>query len=364
MSLPLSLTFGAPLVLWTLLTIPAAIAAYVLAQRRRARYAARFTNLDLLAAVAAEMPVWQRWQRHAPAALSLLAMAALLASLARPRAEIAIPKEQATVVMVMDVSGSMAAADVRPTRIDAARQAARSFLDTLPGPFKVSVVAFSDIVQTLVRPTTDRGAATTAINSLQAEGGTAMGDALQRAVDLIQASRLVATPAPPTPTPRATATPAATPAATPTASAPATPEATPAAILLLSDGANTAGRLSPLQAARAAQQLGIPIYTIALGTPDGTLEVPGVTLGRGRTLGRRIAVPPDPETLQQIARITGGQFFAAPTAGDLRAIYRDIGSRLGFEVERQDVTFAFAASGAILLAAAGATAFARAYRFP
>src|SRR5688500_10806497 len=339
----MSLSFASPAFLWALLALPAALAAYVFAQRRRARYAVRFTNLELLATVMPRVPAWRR---HLPAALSLLALATLVAGFAQPHALIPVPKDQATVVLVMDTSGSMAATDVQPTRMGAARQAAKTFLDAIPGSFKISVVAFASTTRTLLQPSTDRAAARAAIDSLQDNGGTAMGDGIMRGVEIAQAS--VAS------TQAATLVPSFPPTATPAGGAATEPPANkPAAILLLSDGANTDGRATPVEAARAAQAAGIPVYTIALGTEDGVLEVPGAPvmpgLGGRRSPTRRIEVPPDERTLRQIAEITGGQFFSAPTANDLRAVYRDIGARIGFEHERQEVTFAFTAAGALLL---------------
>ncbi len=365
-----SLTFASPALLWGLLALPLAGIAYVLAQRRQARYAVRFTNLELLATLVPRAPAWRR---HLPPALALLALGAIVLSVARPHALIPVPKEQATVVMVMDTSGSMAAADVQPSRIAAAKQAGQTFLNVLPTSFKVSVVAFASTTRTLVRPTTDRAAVRAALDALHAEGGTAMGDGLQRGLEIAQSVDASTAPPEPTGTGAASGAGSRQGAERPSATPPATPAdpASPgngsrplAAILLLSDGANTDGRTHPLDAARAAQRAGIPVYTIALGTPDGTLEVPGPTLGGRGGFARRIAVPPDERTLRQIAEITGGQFFAAPSAGDLRAVYRDIGSRIGFEYERQEVTFAFAAAGAALLATAGTLALAWSYRFP
>jgi Ca-activated chloride channel homolog len=360
-----SLSFSAPALLWSLLAVPLLFGLYAIAQRRRARYAVRFTNLDLLATL---IPRSAAWRRHVPPAFALLSLAALLLGLARPQALIPVPKDQATIVMVMDTSGSMAASDVEPTRMAAARQAGKSFLDMLPANFKISVVAFASTTRTLVRPTTDRAAVRAALDALQAEGGTAMGDAIARGVEIAEAVQ--AEPAA-TPTPvAATATPAGAPAAGVGVPQIPTLEKPPAAILLLSDGANTDGRTSPVEAARMARAAGIPVYTIALGTPDGVLEVPvapglpGLGGGRGRIPVRRIEVPPDERTLRQVAEITGGQFFSAPSAGDLRAVYRDIGSRIGFEYERQEVTFAFAGAGAALLIAAGALSLAWFQRVP
>jgi Ca-activated chloride channel homolog len=362
------MTFAAPLLLWGLLLIPLALGAYVLAQRRRARYAVRFTNLDLLANL---IPRTAGWRRHVPALLYLAALSALLLSLARPRMMVPVPKEQATVVMVLDTSGSMAATDVQPNRMAAAQQAGKSFLDVLPPKFRVAVVSFNTVTQTLLRPTTDRRAAREALDSLRADGGTAMGDGILRGLQLTElalpagagqpnqpgqpvqpgAPRLPGVPATPTLVPSPTPQPTPQPGATP---ADPDPERLPAAILLLSDGASTSGTTQPLQAARMAQEMGVPVYAIALGTPGGTVNI----------LGRRLAVPPDERTLRQIAEITGGQYFAAPSARDLEAVYRDIGSRIGYIEEPREVTSFFAGAGAVLLAAGGALSLVWLNRFP
>ena len=368
-----AMSFAAPHLLWGLLLAPLALAAYVLAQRRRGRYAVRFTNVDLLATL---VPRGPGWRRHVPAGLYLLALSGLLASLARPHAAVPVPKEEATVVMVLDSSGSMNATDVQPSRLAAARSAGRAFLDQLPPRFQVAVVTFASTVRVAMPPTTDRAAARAALDALRADGGTAMGDGIVRAVEVAESVRagqaaqagepgqagrgggpnrvplpsVPAPPTPPTPPTRPTPSPAAPTPVTGAGSQGARPEA----ILLLSDGANTAGRFQPLEAATRAQQLGIPVYAIALGTQAGTLTIQG----------RRVAVPPDEVTLRQIAEVTGGQFFTAPTERDLRSIYQDIGSRIAFEYQEHEVTFAFAAAGAVLLLAGGALALLWLNRFP
>jgi Ca-activated chloride channel family protein len=354
------MSFASPALLWGLLLVPLAIAAYLLVQRRRQRYAVRFTNVDLLADLVPRVP---SWRRHLPAVLYLSALAALLVSLARPQAMVPVPKEQATVVMVVDTSGSMAATDVQPNRLVAAQQAGKSFLDVIPPKFRVALVSFNSITQTLLRPTTDRQAAREALDELRADGGTAMGDGLVRGIELTE---LMPTPAadgqPGSTLPRIpgrpalpTATPTPAPSPTPAPGAEGeTPERLPAAILLLSDGASTSGSVQPLQAARMAQELGIPVYAVALGTPGGTVSI----------MGRRIAVPPDERTLRQIAQITGGQYFAAPTSQDLQAVYKDIGSRIGYVEEPREVTANFAAAGAVLLVAGGALSLIWLNRFP
>ena len=269
------MTFETPLLLWGLLALPLALAIYVFAQRRRARYAVRFTNLDLLANVVQRTP---GWRRHLPAALYLLALGALLVGLARPHATVLVPREEATIILTMDVSGSMNATDVAPNRMDAAKQAAVTFGRQLPDSFRIGLVSFASSADTVLMPTTDRTAVTSAINSLEADGGTAMGDAIERALAVNR-----------TLTARATATPTAAPrpdsATATTSGQPPSQDQPPTVILLLSDGASTTGRVEPLDAARNAQRAGIPIYTIALGTEAGMVHVP---------VSGRIAATPRP----------------------------------------------------------------------
>jgi Ca-activated chloride channel family protein len=323
------MTFEVPMALWGLLLIPLALAAYVLAQRRRMRYAVRFTNLDLLANVVHRSP---RWRRHVSTFLYLSAMAALLLALARPHATILVPRDEATVMLVMDVSGSMDATDVEPTRLVAAREAALTFLDELPGPVRVGLVAFASSAQTLQAPTTDRAAVRAALATLRAQNGTAMGDGLVNALDVLASED---------------GAPAETPDEEPTEA-----QEDPYAIVLLSDGANTAGTTQPLEAAQQATERGVPVFTIALGTQGGTITVPGTRGAAPRTM----AVPPDPETLRQIAELTGGLFFSAPNESDLQAIYEDLGSRVGFTPEDQEVTVLFAGLGLVLIVIGGSLA--------
>jgi Ca-activated chloride channel homolog len=365
------MSFASPFILWGLLLLPLAMAAYLAAQRRRTRYAVRFTNLDLLSNIAPRLP---GWRRHVPAVLYLSALGALLASLARPHATVPVPRDRATVVMVMDISGSMVATDVRPDRLSAAKTAGNQFLDQLPSRFRVSLVSFSSTAQVLTLPTTDREAVRRALDGLRAEGGTAMGDAIERAIEVAQmvtdeaaaaAPSTVESPTgalPAIPSPGRQAIPR-TPGAPGTPNTPNTPSADenrpPVAILLLSDGANTTGRVQPLEAAGRAQELGVPVYTIALGTAEGVVEIQDARRGTVR-----VRVPPDEETLRQIARTTGGEHFSAATASDLRTVYQQIGSHIGFDQVPQEVTVAFAALAAALLTAGGSLSLWWFNRFP
>jgi Ca-activated chloride channel family protein len=319
--------------LWALGLVPLAVLAYLLAQRHRTARAVRFSNLDLLPNVVNRRP---GWRRHLPPLLYLLALSALILALARPQAIVLVPKEQAIVMLVMDVSGSMNATDVAPTRLVAAQRAASGFVDQLPASFRVGLISFASTAETQVRPTTDRTAVHDALASLHAEGATAMGDAIQRALEVKQP------PPPPTNRPGSPAPPS------PPTRPPSVDADTPMVILLLSDGASTTGRTQPQDAADNAKQLGVAIYAIALGTDTGKVDAPDQ---RGQT--RRIPVPPDRTTLQQLAQQTGGRSYAAPSSRDLRSVYDDLGSKIGFVKQRQEITVAFTATALLLLAAGG-----------
>jgi len=332
-----------PGLLWALLLVPVALAAYLLAQRRRSRYTVRFTNLDLLANVVSAKP---GWRRHVPPAFYLLALAALLVSLARPQAVALVPKEQATVILVMDVSGSMNATDVQPTRLASAQRAAASFVQRLPEKFRVGIVSFASTAQTLSRPTADRPTVYEAIESLHAEGATAMGDGIERALDVKRPAG--------SPSTGSTVRPAPNPQGQQGSG-----EDAPLVILLLSDGANTQGRAQPMEAAADAKALGVPVFTIALGTDQGMVDVPDET---GNL--RRIPVPPDKLTLQRIAETTGARFFAAPSSRDLKDVYRELGSKIGFVKEKQEITVVFAATGLLFLVAGATMSLVWFSRFP
>ena len=325
------MSFEWPLGLLALLVVPLGVALYLFAQRRRSKYAVRFTNLDLLANVVQSRP---NWKRHVPPALFMLAVAALAISLARPHANVRVPKEEATVILVMDVSGSMAATDVLPTRLQAAKIAAGAFLDAVPAKFRVGLVSFSGSASLGLPPTTDRQLAHEAVERLRANGGTAMGDALVLALDTTLQS-----------VPDATATPAGT-RSSPDAAKGQRP---PTVLLLLSDGANTLGRTDPLDAAAQAKELGIPVFTVALGTQDGVVDA---EVRGGGT--RRDKVPPDEATLKAIASQTGGEFYSALSNDQLQNVYKKLSSKIGYDTEKREVSWAFgAAAGVLLLAGAG-----------
>jgi Ca-activated chloride channel family protein len=324
------MTFSSPLWLAVALAVPLLFAIQWALRRRRMRYAISYSNTSVLAAVAPQAS----WRRNIPVVLFATAFLALAMGMAKPQAQVAVPRDEATVILTVDVSGSMQASDVTPDRMTAAKNAATSFINRLPERFRVAVVAFSDVSDVLAQPTTDRSSTLDAIDSLTAEGGTAMGEALRQSVQLVEEDRERARSpliSPPPPTPGST---------------PATPPGRPervTAILLLSDGENTAG-VEPLTVAAEAAELNVPVYAIALGTPAGIVTVPD-QFGNPQTL----PVPPDYATLETIAETTGGGYFEAPSGEDLQAVYDSLGQRIGYTTRPEEVTYAFAGVGAILL---------------
>jgi Ca-activated chloride channel homolog len=316
-------SFQAPLFLLALALLPLAILAYLAAQRRRRRFAVRFPALDTLAAV---LPRRGGWRRHLPAALYGLALAALVVALARPEATIAVGRERASVVLATDTSGSMQATDVAPDRMTAVKRAGVQFLGAVPEEVRVGLVSFSSAAQTLQTPTTDRAALRAALGTLKPAGGTATGDALLAALRAVRPTR---------------------------------GDRTPAAIVLLSDGKETTGRNS-LEAANQARAAKVPVYTVALGTAAGSIEVK-----RRRGTGTlRQGVPPDPATLREIARRSGGRFFAAPDARNLATVYERLGSSVVKVDERQQVTAGFAGGALALVLVAGALSLLGSGRLP
>jgi Ca-activated chloride channel family protein len=331
------MSFQNPLLLLTLLVLPVGVVLYVFLERRPVRYAMTFTNLDVLAGVSDGRSI----RRYLPPALLLLAVASLCVALARPHRRTLVPSDRATVVVVIDVSGSMHATDVKPSRLAAAQAAASQFLDEVPRQVRVALIAFSSEPQVGAPPTTDRDLVRRAIDSLDyfTGGGTAIGDALAAAVDLVKPKG---------------------PGHEHTIAFTVSAAKSPASILFLSDGKQTRGTLQPLQGAARAEAAGIPVYTIALGTPNGVLERGQGAFG---PFGR-IPVPPDPATLRQIAHVTGGKFFEARTSEALRAAYTNLGSRLGREPGEKEVTYEFLILSAGLLLAAGLLSALYAPRLP
>ncbi|MDX6597318.1 MAG: Ca-activated chloride channel [Gaiellales bacterium] len=310
------MTFSSPIALLALILVPIAAVGYVLFERRRVREAAAFVQPALLPNVVDRVP---GWRRHLPAAFLLLAVAAFLIGFARPHATVSARSEEATAIIAIDTSRSMGATDIAPTRLAAAQATARRFLKDLPGKYRVSIVAFSTLAQVVAVPTTDRQYVDTAIAGLRVGEATALGDALATSVAVARGTPEGVKP-------------------------PAGEKPAPAVVLVLSDGAVDGGHVPLPEAIRRVRTAKIPVFTALLGTDAGVVTVPHV----GGYV-ERIQVPPDPAALRRVAQQTGGSFFAAPTANDLGTVYADLKSRLGSTRENEEITFAFAVAGALLL---------------
>jgi Ca-activated chloride channel family protein len=323
-------SFDRPLALLSLAAVAALFGAHVVASRRRPRYVVRYTNVDVLSGV---VPRASNGRRHAAAALLAVALALLCIGFAGPHVDRSVPVENATVVLVVDTSRSMLSRDVAPTRLGAAKEAAEAFLERAPAKLRVGLVTFAGDVSVAAAPTHDRARlqkSVAAISWWQAGGGTAIGDALARAVELARDAF-------------------AEPGASPAAENVATPKGA-ATILFLSDGRQNRGLLPPEEGAARAAAAGIPVFTVALGTDRPDARGGG---GFGR-FGYGFNRVPDRATLRAISETTGGEYFAARSARALESAYGDLGSRLGRARRPTEVTALFVAAGAVALTAAAA----------
>ncbi|MBV9607756.1 MAG: VWA domain-containing protein [Solirubrobacterales bacterium] len=315
------MSFAAPIWLAALALIPLAIGASIAARRRPRRYAVRFPAISTLQLAAAG--AGSSWRRRLPPAFALAAMAALAFALARPHVSYSAAVDQASIMLVTDHSGSMAATDVQPTRLAAAERAADTFINRLPANVLVGAIAFSDSPDAVQAPQANHAAAEEIIDSQSANGATATGDALELALQLLRG---------------------------------ADPKHPPSAIVLLSDGAANAG-VDVTTVAQEAAHDKIPIDTVALGTPNGVLANPD-------PYGAPVAVPPDPALMQEIAQLSGGRFFNAQSADQLSSIYKQLADRLGSVTRKREVTVAFAIGGLAFLLLAAATSTRWSGRLP
>lgn len=309
------LSFLSPDRLLILLVIPLLVAAYIFATRRKNRRGMRFTNTSMLDVV---VPKQSQWRRHLAVALSLLSLVTLTAAFAQPSTQVDVPRERATVVIVIDASQSMQATDVAPNRLAAAKAAAIEFVQKIPDKYNVSVVSMAGNSSILVPPTLAHNTVENAINSIQLQDGTAIGEGIYTALRALQQAP----------------------------KDPSKPDSVaPGAIVMLTDGSNTAGR-SPMQAAAEARTAKVPIYTIAYGTENGYVDLDG----------KREPVPVDHELMKQIAASTNGRYFSAATIDELKAVYDNISSEVGYEKAEREVTSRFAGYGLAfaVLAALGA----------
>jgi Ca-activated chloride channel homolog len=310
--------------LWLLLGVGALAGAWVASLRRRRQDTVRFTNLDLLDKVAPQRPDW--WRRHLPAALWLLALAVLVLGFARPARDVRVGRDRATVMLALDVSLSMEATDVDPSRLEVAQTAALDFVDGLPDGIDLGLVTFSGSATVAVAPSDDHEAVRRAIEDAELAEGTAIGEAIFAGLDAVAA-------APPT----------------------EAGEPRPGRLVVLSDGETTQGRPNE-DAAAAAAEADVPVDTIAFGTPDGVVVDPAS--------GMETPVPVAPEPLQDIAGTTGGEFFEADSLDALASVYEDIATAVGYETEQRDISAWFVGSSLLLLATAGALSLRWSQRLP
>ncbi len=302
------MSFQAPGWLLLLFAVAVLVALYVVLQLRRKSYAARFSNVELLAGIVPKRP---GWRRHVAFTVLLLSLATLSVAMAKPSTEVRVPRDRATVMLAIDVSLSMGATDISPDRFTAAKAAAEEFVAALPARINLGLVAFAGTANTVVPPTTDRAAIKAGIDNLQLAEATATGEAIFTCLSAISTfqSQLSG----------------------------AEQGAPPAAIVLMSDGYRTVGRLET-QATDAAKAAQVPVSTIAFGTDTGTLNLDG----------ELIPVRVDRASLQAIAEATGGTYKSAESAGQGKQVFADLGSQIGYTTQPQEITVWFVGAGLIL----------------
>ena len=309
------MSFEWPPALALLLLLPLLVAAYVVHHRGRTRYAARWGTPALLPNLVDRAP---RRLRHVPLVVLFVALAAMIVGVARPHATVRVKREEATVLVAIDTSRSMGAKDVQPTRLAAAKHAASEFVERLPKKYRVGIVSFGSRAVVALPPTETRSLVASALAALRPGEGTAIGDAVVLAARLGQRQRTSEGKVP------------------------------PMSLLLISDGARDGGRTAPQAAARRARRAHLPVFTVLIGTQNGVVQH---TLPGG--LQESIRVPPSPTTLQQLARATGGKFYAAPSTDKLKDVYEELGSRLGSRKQERELTDLFAGGSAVLLLISG-----------
>jgi Ca-activated chloride channel family protein len=319
--------FKSPWLLLALLAVPAGVVVYVMLEGNRARRAERWSRPALLQNMVVGAP---GGRRYIPAILFGVALTLLLVGFARPEAKFTEAKDGATVVLMIDDSGSMGANDVKPTRLLAADAAVTEFVNKLPSRYRVALITFSSAIATKVPPTYDRDALLRSLPKKAELQGTALGTALQQAVTVAKKAVGPSKPGKPHP---------------------------PATILLVSDGGNNSGKETPTAAATVARKAAIPVSTVAVGTAAGIVHQT-IPLGKGQTSPFQRQVPVQPATLKAVAKASGGTYYAAGSAGKLSAVYKELGSRLVYDKQYREITVGVTAAALVLiLAAAGLSAW-------
>ena len=328
------MSFMWPQVLLALVLVPLLAAAYVWMQRRRRRYAVRYASLSLVRDALGKGP---GIRRHIPAGVYLLALAAMIVALARPQAPVKVPHNTGTVVLSIDVSGSMQATDVKPNRMEATKEAARGFVRQQPRGVKIGIVSFSDFGALVQSPTRDKDLVLKAIDRLRPQRGTNIGSGLQVALDAVFEG---------SDTPRPT--PAADPGGasgrppdqrpTPDSAAQQDGKKPPASIVLVSDGESNVGP-PPLEVAQEAVKGGIKVYTVGIGTKEGSVL---------RIQGRSVFTRLDEDTMKGIAELTGGRYLSAQSEEELARVYDELARERQFEDEKTEVTFIVTAAALVL----------------
>ena len=330
------MSFLWPLALFGLVLIPLLVVAYVLMQRRRKKYAVRYASLSLVRDAVGKGP---GFRRHIPAAVYLTALTAMIFALARPQAPIDVPRNTGTVVLSIDVSGSMQATDVKPNRMEATKDAARNFVEKQPKGVKIGVVSFSDFGALVQSPTRDKELVIKAIDRLRPQRGTNIGSGLQVALDAVyegsDAERPTVTPGGAGAGARTTQ-PRATPA--PQQAQTNGKKPPPASIVLVSDGESNVGP-PPLEVAQEAVAAGVKVYTVGIGTKEGSVL---------RIQGRSVFTRLDEESLKGMAELTGGRYLTATSESELTEVYDDLARERLFEKEKTEVTFAVTAAALVL----------------
>jgi Ca-activated chloride channel family protein len=339
------MTFLWPETLWLLLVAPLAVVAYVLVLRRKKKLAVRYASLSM---VKAALGPGNRIRRHVPPALFLLALLAALLAVARPAAMVTLPSEHETVVLAIDVSGSMRARDVEPDRITAAQNAAKAFINEQPRSAKIALVSFAGSASLVQPATRNRGDLMAAIEQLQLQHATAVGSGILVSLKAIfpdqdfDVGSTRQSRRPPPPMGSAGAGGSAPPKAEPPKPVPPGSYAS-AAIILLTDGQTTTGP-DPVESARLAAQRGVRVFTVGVGTPDGQ-----ILAGEGWSMRVRL----DEDALKAIADLTRGEYFHAGNAADLKKVYQALNAKLVMEKKQTEITALFAALTAGLMLAAG-----------